>query len=384
VDSKLCLAVPLSFEENAKLSQAAMTFLLEDEIPLALEDLTVDFVRRPRSALGIAVINSAVEPVIRLLHDLHVEVPAILPTAWAFAQAVLEDAANSPFDGLIWQSNQTWEVIVLEDGLTCRWYSVTGDQEILLPRLALAWRDSKALPRVLLVHDEDCEAERLRSVAVIETATGRTPQSQIANLASRIAAGNLRPWINLRRGKFAPPEPYRRLIRPVAALFATLVVALVVATLVNWRWAAHYDQLAQELLVRQQEVFRKVFPKEPVPVGVVERLQSEERRRGIGTQKDEREEATKVSAFQSLHQVFKLLPSNVRFRILDISADEQRISISGETRHQTDVDHLAKSLSAHPSFPLAMPRTRKGSNNQTLFTFVADYEAESPAEGSKP
>ncbi len=384
VDSKLCFAVPLSFEENAKLTPAAMTFLLEDDIPWAVEELTVDFVRRPRSALGVAVINSAVEPVIRLLQDLHIEVPVILPTAWALAQAVLEDAPHSPFDGLIWQSHQTWEVIALEDGLARRWYSVTGDQETLVPRLALAYRDSQAKPRVLLVHDEHCQTERLRSVLEIETATGMTVQSRIADLASRMAAGNLRPWINLRRGKFAPPEPYRRLIRPVATFFTALTIALVVATLVNWRWAVHYDRLAQELLVRQQEVFRKVFPKEPVPVGVVERLQSEERKRGIGTQKGDREEAAKRSAFQSLHQVFKLLPANVRFRILDISADEQRISISGETRHQTDVDHLAQSLSAHPSLPLAMPRTRKGSNNQTLFTFVADHEAESPAEESKP
>jgi hypothetical protein len=60
----------------------------------------------------------------------------------------------------------------------------------------------------------------------------------------------------------------------------------------------------------------------------------------------------------SLVGALAALPTDVRFRLLEIRFDEEQAYLAGEVRRHGDVDRLASALRAH-GFEVASPRTEQ-------------------------
>jgi hypothetical protein len=338
-----------------------MLFRLEEHIPWSIEDCVADYLTAGTTALMVAVPAEPLAALFKKLELLSIQVQSITP--WALLAAVEHLSRDDwPAQHVVaFEHGGSTDLLVVDDGKLVSWLSLpacgsTITQEIR--RLATESGRALALIGYGLADSAGCP-ESLLSAEIIEPPLlhDETSASLAQSAATKIVRGRLRAPIELKRDQFG-----RRGGNPALRRYSALLKsAVAVLCLTACGALLHRGQMAkceaEILIARQTEVFREAFPNTKVPVGIKSRLESELAKLK-GLHGDDSSLPPTISAGTVLHHMLAAMPTDRRFRLLEIRIEEGRLYLDGEVIEHGDAELIVQRLRAN-GFEVASPRTQR-------------------------
>ena len=390
VPSSWCLCAEIATDDLQRGGRRkAMAYRLEEHLPVSAEDFVADYVPTgTAAALGVCAELETLRPIVSALeaggvHVRHICPTALLAAAWAAEQhpeaggALIGGADADASDGAAPSpAPDGCDLVRLREGEPTAWAWIVEADEAVRGHLE-AWEtpDEGSVPLILVG-----AAEAMRAAAHAAPNVERIELDGIgrdeaaARRAARVAAGAASPWIDLRRDALAAPGRYEVYRKPMTALVAAVSLLLAGAVgVMIWR-GMQYEALADSYVRQQAEVFRKVLPDQRVPAGVKGRLASERRKlEGLGGHaSDEAIALQSVSALAHLREVLGRLPTNLRYRILDLNVQPDRIRIDGQARSHAEAERLAVALRESDWYDVQPPKTEALKDRGVSFLFTAE------------
>jgi len=136
-----------------------------------------------------------------------------------------------------------------------------------------------------------------------------------------------------------------------------------------------YEQIAQSEQDEQLAIFRQALPGQVAPASVISRLASEERKlRGLAG--DSTDLPQQQSALAVLCEALGRLPTNLRFRILEMRFGQQQLYLEGEAQSHGDADAIAVALRKFQGFDIEAPKTEQLADKGIAFTLVGTSATE--------
>src|SRR5205085_407177 len=87
----------------------------------------------------------------------------------------------------------------------------------------------------------------------------------------------------------------------------------------------------------------QLFPDGPVPIGIRSRLESEHAKL-IGMRGETVEISESLSAVRLFERLLRSLPTDMRYRILEVRVEQGRLYVVGQVRAHADADRIAEEM----------------------------------------
>lgn len=388
----------------------AMLYRLEERLPLSAEDVVADFIPAgPAGALGVCVQRRPFHTLLDTLRGGGVNVVAACPRSLLALQLFSEmstakDAADAPADVemILWADGPHVEAFVVGPDRQPRGWAVLphdpNDVALHVGMQSLAGGnvgDENARPQRILACGVDPEVlDRLRhsfSGSVVEIPVVDT-HALAARAARAVLARQLLPRVDFVQANAAGGAASRRAFaqaRGPLAWLATSAAVMALALLVALFWrGARYQRLAAAYEARQQEVFRRAFPGQPLPRDVRSRLASEEQRLRTGgaTGASDAPDGARgrptpaADGLLVLRDIIAGLPTDLRFVVTELRLDAAagRFTLLGEARSHGDAQAIADALrgGGYGRFAVEPPRTELRAGGDAIgFTITGDVAA---------
>jgi hypothetical protein len=355
--SEWCLAAPVDTAGlPAKDRRRAMTYRLEEKLPVAAEEVVADFVPAPPTAatvFGVCTRTAELAPLVQSLEAAGIDVTAVCPASLLALQNI-----SDKLEAVLWPSDtpSRVELFTFRDGQLHGWYVLPDDPKDVLLHVEHEFPQSTTIAvhsdiKSFFARHPGLRVAPLKSPSAAATATA---------MAVQILSGKATPWIDLRRDAVAPRDRFRPIRTPLtcAAVAAVLCLLCAVGAML-WR-AGRYDDLAARLADDQRLVYRKAFPNAPIPDDVRSRLESEERSlRGVSG--DASAPPPDDAGLVTLRDLMAHLPppTDLRYRILELRLDKDRFTLEGQAPAHADADAIAAALRQRRTFEVEPPRTER-------------------------
>ncbi len=376
IPSSWCLCAAIETDElQLKPTPEALTFKLEDQLPVAAEEVVADFVTTPKRALGVAVCIDRLGPLVECLEDHGVAVQYICPTAMLAAQGATPVQPGHDPRVALWANGDATEMITFDAQQPASWYHLRSNRQAVKLAFAALAVNADAPPAVT-THGVSGDVTRsLETLASGWTVTGDGQQLEpaAAATAGEVLAGRINPWINLRRGPLAVRDPLRQVRLPLNCAVAAAAVFLITVNLVLfWQTRQHHDTIGRHATL-QEVIFTELFPGRRVPLNVRSRLASEKRHleaiKGQSTPL-----ANQASTLNTLYQVLRGLPADARFRVSDLRLGGDRLDLSGQARSHSQADAVANALNQHSPFVVSQPSTEQLPDGGVVFKITGQKQ----------
>lgn len=399
----LVLGLPAAWCLNATVSLEGLPrrnwrvpalYRLEEKLPIPAEELSADFARSFGDAFAVACRSEALRQWVEALADRGVTVDHIAPTVLLAIQAFVhpprgiaevvppespeppeppespKPTAGAPaWDAVVWEEDGLVELLCLREGRPEAWYSLPPEVQDIVVRLRLLALRHNAPLRVAARGVTPATLDALRNEAslILEAVPPLALHEGALRTAVAAADGDCTLWIDLARGDLAGHDRHRRMRRPLLAALTAAVVLLTVTTAGLLYRAHRYEAIAGDYQARQEALFRQLYPSQVVPMAVRSRLESEQRRlRGLSG--DVNELTAQPSALQQLHDLLVRLPGELRFRLMEVRLEGQRVYLEGQARSHADAEAIAAALRRQHGFTLEPPRTENLAGQGVAFT----------------
>lgn len=363
-------------------AQQAMLYRLEEQLPLPAEELVADFVIHDVSAFGVAVQIATVAPIVDALESVGIPVEAIVPATILAAQNWIAREEIAAAGALLVSIADKLEFIVFDKGRPLAWHIFCNEPADAALHLRVAGVGRAEPLRVIAAPLDEPVREALAQVAEITLAETDLPPAQqsAAAFAQTMTEGGAEPWVNLRREKLAPAEPYRQFAIPLKCAAAAAALLLIGASLsLLWR-GFQYDRLADNYDNEQMAIVSEVLPGRTLRAGqtpsVVLKREAESARAMAG---ESSEAPVRPSALTTLFEVLSRLPSDIRYQLSLMRLGDEGVLLEGEARSRTDVDGLAAALRSGGMFRIDSPPTEMTPEGFASFTISG-----TPAKPPKP
>lgn len=400
------LALPSSWCLSARVStdglppknrRQALTFRLEEKLPVSAEEVAADFVEpegEGGDALGVCAQTQTVAPYVEALEAAGVPVDSISPAALLAAQ----NQSPTDCDVLLWGAANEVELFAFRDARPVAWHVLPAEERDLAMHVGIETRGRPQpvrLRAIGLAPDALRPVSALPGVQPVGADESRSLHEAAARAAASVLAGQSAPWVELRRGALSAGDGSRHLHRPLVALVASaalLLAAMSAAMLVR---AARYEAAAREREELQRQVFQRAFPGRPVPVDVRSRMLSE--RQALRAQNGEMGDdgigttaglppAQASAGLASLRDLLAAFPRGLRFRVVELRLDEGKLLIEGQARSHGDADAIATALRKGGEFAVEPPRTEQltGISKGVAFTITGTVQQAPAAPAGEP
>ena len=366
----------------------ALIYQFEEYLPVAAEEIAADFLVGQKSILGICVQAEKVKPYVDALESSGLLVEHLIPTALLGLQAWLQTESNYlDFDALLLASGggggagggEEADLFHFNDGVVGGWHLLTDPASELVKNLkirrlelsrpvrlavvagaASAIKDIDPHLAIVMVQDANNEVPASTDDAnpVQQDPAGKSgsPLLLAAKVAQQILALKHSPLIDLRRGALAAEDSLRLVNRPLKRAAAALAVCLIALAAVMFVRAHHYSAVEEDYLAKQQALFRGMYPGKPVPPDVHIKLETEAARwQGLSGQS--LPTAQQGSALLVVYEGLRRLPTEVRYRILDLRFGPEEFYLEGQAASHGDADLIAAALRKQKGFTVDPPRT---------------------------
>ncbi len=371
--------------------RTALLYRLEEQLPLAAEQLTADFLPAVGGrSLGLAVQTDTIRELLDRLAETGIEVAAICPTALLAARAA-DPAGKQPCDYAIIADEDDIDVIRMAETAATGWFTTpatTTDltRGIQADMLAAPTAAEPATARLIAPTDW-APAEALgNGLAVDITDHHDEPAVAIAAKgAAAVLAGRDAGMVNFRRDALGGANAWGRhgrLIRSAAAMGMVLLIAL--AGLFYWR-SLQYEGLTRTAEARQVAAFHRVAPNTLAPPDVAATLDARLAKL-TGVRGADARVPARPCALRSWRQIMAHLPATVRLRILNLQVTESTLLIEGQTRSHADAEAIKKALAAG-GLTMNRPRSEGLATGGVSFTITGKplgYNPKKPGGRTKP
>jgi type II secretion system protein L len=352
IASKMIHAMPVQPPRVWRQKRQAMLFLVEEQLPLDAEQLSVEFLPPVGdTSLALAVETARLRELIEPLEGAGLAIEHIVPTALLATHCVgaVENRATGNAHGVAYHlvcSNSHVDVLRVARRTPIAWSSVPKENHALLRQL-----------RAELLANPLDDATVLRSGQAspelwtgLDAHTGLTSaawdSASILPAAARAAARLSRDNVGLpdfRTGELASAsrDAATRKARRFALITALLFLLCLFGTLLlrTHQLNVRHD----ELRTQQAAEHAKVFPGLAVPPDVVGRLRSEHQRL-TGISGSSGSMPARPDALETLRHVMTALPGDLRLRIVDLRIGPAEAFIEGQARSHVDAEAFAQAL----------------------------------------
>ena len=387
IPSTWCLSAAIGTEGlPRKHHREAMAYRLEEKLPLAAEDFVADFTQtQDDQCLGVCVRTHRLGPIIEALESRGVVVDHVCPTAFLALQGLMEtwDGGANRAEAMTAVNGKPLDVFTLNRGTPTSWsLAVNGNTPLVFALASGSDRNGPMASDEGSAGDRAIDAPAERSGTVQIACEDGIAHKAAAAAGREVLAGQTVPIIDLRRGSLAAGDSHRQVRRSVNTVLAALAIFLV-AISGSMLWRAHqYDQLADGRVERQRDLFREAVPTQASPSHPRSRLQSEHRKlsamaAGSGTL------SLGPSALVQLQRILGSLPSDVRYRVLELRVDPDRFAIEGQARSHGDADAIAGSLRSTGGLQVEAPRTDRLDDRGVGFVLQGSVPTEAKAAAGK-
>ena len=351
--------------------EAALGFRLEEQLPLALEEMVADFISSEGGSLGIAVQGAPIKRLVDELEACGVVVVSICPTALLIVHQWLIGTNVNGLDGLLFALNGRWDFFQFDQGRIRSWASLSQEPTVIRSQILQARRGRAERLRIGVAgagQDAKTVLEKIPGLVIIDESS-----DDVLELAARAADKISRegsPLVELRRGALAPPDSLYRLRTPLqAALASVAALSVCFALAMFWR-ASEYNRLSRVAREQQEQAFREALPSQSIPPLITSRLQSEEKRlRGLSGMASTMPPS--LSILPLLQNTLAGLPVDLRFTLLELQFEPQRLYIEGQTLDHGAADQIAAGLRRTTGFAVDPPHTEQPTGEDVTFTISA-------------
>lgn len=363
--AQLCLCVTLPAPSlRQRRNRAAMSYLLEAEIPWAVEEAIFDFELNGGGMQMVATQLSWLNDLCSALASRSLRIASISPTARLALEHHLSTArkADKPYV-LIWGSTDGVEIWSICDNKPSQWQHMPPkieDVKASILQIAIVAKGTTTF----VIRDLD-DAHRKELEALVATvgdceSEARTEDGMICaaiHSAAAISGGTRHAPIELRRPPLAGDSSLHMLRRHVGAFQALIAILLLVAGLAFHRKASQLNEFRHYQGEQQAIVFRRLFPDDKVPVGIRARLESEAARlqgmSGGGGQLPQI-----VGSMTIVERILRSLPDDLRFRLVEVRIHDGELYLVGQVREHGHADQIAQALRA-VGLEVAAPSTHQ-------------------------
>lgn len=360
------LRLPSRCDDRTKL------FLLEESLPVSAEEVTADFVDGGTETLGVAVVTEPLRQVIEQLESFGLNIQSIAPWSLLAASEWRDHYPNG--DVCVARTALGMELIEIAEGQPHGWAIVATDAELLW-RLEAIRVDLGRSP--VVISELSRPADHPHEWIVADCSFDQAARLR----ARRILLGSVTPVVELRRDRLAGTSIPRALSGYLRAFqFTTGLLLMTMLAGVLWH-GIRYQQLADDLVSRQREVFLQVLPGQPVPPGIRSRLESE-----LTRLRSQQDAATKVpgreSALLTLVRFLEAVPTSIRLKVNGLSATGRQLSVRSEVRSAGDGSSFVQSL-RESGFNARNPRSVRNGESYNV-DFDAQLQPPTPGREVTP
>ncbi len=366
-----------------QIQRQSLDYLLEEHLPASAEDFTADYVNAgDGTLLGVCAERHRLDLLVNAARAAGIEIAYISPvsllaTAYALSQQpeittlLWADPADSSSSSVSSESCCDINLVQLHRGHPTHWWWLADDLQAAREHLSRLVEESTA--RVSLgipSHGVEKLKATVPSTIQQKVALPWTSDEAATLEAARVLKGVKSPWIDLRCESLAPRD-FVTIHRKPLTVFAAALVLLAVTITAAALWHGHqYSQQHEAQLNAQTAVFRSVFPEQRLPGSIRARLTSERQKLTGMIAASSQHAPESASALTHLHALISHLPSDTRWRILDMSIQSNMIRIEGETLGHADAERIAAGLRQAGTYQVEAPKTQALRDGGVSFVLV--------------
>ncbi len=418
IPSTWCMAAAISTEglpRSGATRRQAMVFRLEEQLPVAAEDMVADFIQRRttpgQQTLGVAVLTQRLLPLVNALEAHQVRVGTICPTALYCLQTLVDAPSPDQDPGqdqiLVLSEPEYFDVLHCREGQLVAWHvasDISTDERGATPQHSDPTPNlTSDLLRLLRSHVLHCRSQPLLTLFGGDTTLaerisadlglpvkhdeGWSTDNAVAAAVKRMDTSNDHSAmvVNLRRDALDSGDALRHIRTPLKALVSTsLLLGLVLIAAMGWR-SYRYDQHARNQIEHQQQIFLTLYPGQGVPINVRIHLESELRRlRGISGGGGGGGLPMRDSALVCFYEALRRLPTDLRYQLLELRFDGAEVYFEGLARSHGDATQIAGAMRRQNGFAVDAPRSEQLKDGSVAFTLVGRLQPVAPASGNTP
>jgi hypothetical protein len=347
----------------------AMEYRLEGKLPMAIEEVTSEFISHNGRALGVCVLTKKIDSILQGVRRCGVQIAAVCPAAiLGFQSGLHRSDQRDGVDAVIWRTGESADIFLLDKGQLVQWYAVpatAADVGIILASCSIA---RGAPMRVTL---RGAEPEWSAEIGALPHAQIISNDPLALNDAARQAAMGIlaegaEPLVNVNTQ--ASGAISRRPL--IAALAACLLLCFSLIGGAVWR-ANRYANITAGLGDQEHVLFQQLFPDEPVPLGVESRLKSYAPRLEQPASTGSSASQIQTSSLTLLFNVLSNLPPGAHFQFDDLQFDSGRATLHGRAGSLAQADEIAAALRKSRDLLVDDPQTQQLADGGVEFTISA-------------
>ena len=359
VATEWCLAAGIDNEGlPRKDRRQAMVYRFEEKLPVAAEELFVDFVEGEKHSLGVGVRENILRPILEALEMAGAPARLVAPLTLL---ATSGELSKYGVDWEVWviEGAVGVELLTRKEGDLAGWDLLPskGDVELRLRLLGV----TLGRPATVRVSGE------------VGVDGARHVMGDVKEIAARevghIFEGNVEAPVDLMKSARGMATNVGAVKKPlVAACVALSMLMLATGAALLWR-GMKYNELAEASEGRQGEMFAKAFPEQTPPAAIRSRLASEELRlRALGGVGGALPAETPTLVV--LRDALSALPSGMKFRVTEIRADGGMVQVDGQASSHGEADAIAGALRMAGKFEVEPPRSEQLSTSGVSFSIA--------------
>lgn len=380
--SKSCFFANLILDADMDAKdRVALSYLLEDRLPVDAESLVVDYGKVAAHESGDRTVPAIALPwkrwfdLIDALEKVDCLVVSVVPQAVLITRGFADSKAFVGQAELVLVSTESCDVVLVDHSGVTRWKHLPLETEALQRHSRL----NRAEASRFLVTPNGWESANECIPFDVEP-VAESSESYLIESTNAVFAGKWGRWTELRRDALAPKDPLRPIAKQlrVVALAAALCLCAIVAS--TWIRNHKIESKIRELNQKQRQSFQDAFPGTRVPVMLMRHVRREHTK-VVGSRGGASEIEIPTSATDVLRSILSALPSNVRFRLVDLNIEGGECDLTVRVRDSSDIGIIANALEA-AGFSVDPPATQRmePSNEEKIPT----YESSINAVWSKP
>lgn len=189
--------------------------------------------------------------------------------------------------------------------------------------------------------------------------------------AAKLAISAAKFNFNFSGGKLSSSVGHKKLFWPFMAIAILFIVFLTAFSVGLYSQGNRWQ--SQELAYRSQQVqiWRGTFPDLAIPSDILMRLASEKKRmEGLAGKATGLPQYS--SALEKLRAVICNIPNHIELRLKDIKLNQDRITVTGQARNFTMVEHIAGALSLSGLFRMRPAQSKRVNEHIVDFTVTGE------------
>ena len=372
--SPWCFGATLSSDGlSRRQRRQGLIYRMEEVLPVDAEAITTDFITAEENVFGVAVLHAKVKPLLDALEAEGLSVAHFCPTSLLALEAHRNAQGNRATDDttscyFIATDNKSIDIVAMSEGHLKAWRSLTADSELIEAEIQGMPDATENATKTISLGLPNALDWRNESPGEPDPKAINDLLKQTTRYAHKILSTGQTPFVDLRRDTLSGQRTWERIGKSASATMAALLLLLVSVGMVN-TWNIHrYDRLAERYADTQAALFRETFPGQTVPSAILSRFRSEAAKaEGLTGRNGDMPSA--ATTLQDLQRLLAGLPDrgpetstsqndHMRFRILELRLEPDRLYLDGQTRSHADADRLAAGLGQQVAYTIEPPRTQ--------------------------